>query len=136
SIEDRDRAIETARALGRAGLPLSMIRLLSPAETATAIAMSSDERRRRWLMRYLRWRGESASASFLLVGMAGRPSVVRAVEGEVGRMVRGGRGVGVPGIGAAWRRQRFSAAYLRDALWDAGYAVDTLETAATWEEVA
>ena len=136
SIEDRDRAIETARALGRAGLPLSMIRLLSPAETATAIAMSSDERRRRWLMRYLRWRGQSASASFLLVGMAGRPSVVRAVEGEVGRIVRGGRGVGVPGIGAAWRRQRFSGAYLRNALWDAGYAVDTLETAATWEVVA
>ena len=32
----------------------------------------------------------------------------------------------------AWRRERFAAPYLRNALWDAGYAVDTVETAVDW----
>jgi alkyldihydroxyacetonephosphate synthase len=54
----------------------------------------------------------------------------------VGRIVRGSRGVGVPGVGAAWRRERFAAPYLRNALWEAGYAVDTLETAAPWPDIA
>jgi alkyldihydroxyacetonephosphate synthase len=53
----------------------------------------------------------------------------------VGRIIRGSRGVGVPGVGAAWRRERFAAPYLRNALWEAGYAVDTLETSAPWADI-
>ena len=41
-------------------------------------------------------------------------------------------GIAGPGIGSAWRHGRFAAPYLRNALWDAGYAVDTLETATDW----
>ena len=47
-------------------------------------------------------------------------------------LVRGSHGVAAPGVGPAWRRSRFAAPYLRNALWDAGYAVDTLETATDW----
>ena len=47
-------------------------------------------------------------------------------------LVRGSQGIAGPGIGSAWRHSRFSAPYLRNALWDAGYAVDTLETATDW----
>ena len=50
----------------------------------------------------------------------------------MGHHVRAAHGVGVPGIAKAWRRDRFAAPYLRNALWDAGYAVDTLETATDW----
>jgi alkyldihydroxyacetonephosphate synthase len=67
--------------------------------------------------------------------MTGPAAVVRAAEGEVGRIVRDARGVGVPGVGAAWRRERFAAPYLRNGLWEAGYAVDTLETAASWSAI-
>ena len=35
-------------------------------------------------------------------------------------------------FGRSWERRRFRSPYLRNALWDAGYAVDTLETAADW----
>ena len=34
--------------------------------------------------------------------------------------------------GSSWRRDRFKAPNLRDTLWSAGYAVDTLETAVDW----
>jgi alkyldihydroxyacetonephosphate synthase len=35
-------------------------------------------------------------------------------------------------VARAWRRERFAAPYLRNALWEEGYAVDTLETAVDW----
>jgi len=38
-------------------------------------------------------------------------------------------------IGKTWRKNRFRAPYLRNTLWDAGYAVDTLETALPWSGV-
>jgi alkyldihydroxyacetonephosphate synthase len=41
----------------------------------------------------------------------------------------------LPGLATAWRRDRFAAPYLRNVLWDAGYAVDTVETAATWSDL-
>jgi alkyldihydroxyacetonephosphate synthase len=38
-------------------------------------------------------------------------------------------------FGRQWHRGRFRTPYLRNALWDAGYAVDTLETAVRWDRV-
>jgi alkyldihydroxyacetonephosphate synthase len=38
-------------------------------------------------------------------------------------------------MGYAWKKNRFRSAYLRNTLWDLGYAVDTLETAITWDKV-
>ena len=133
SLPDWDRALELGRALADARLPLSMVRVSTPLETATMIALIPSDRSRRLLRRYLAWRGQGGTETCLvLVGMAGSDKVVRAVEGEVGRLVRDRRGIGVPSLGPAWARERFRAPYLRDALWAAGYAVDTLETAVDW----
>ena len=38
-------------------------------------------------------------------------------------------------MGEAWKKNRFRMPYLRNTLWDMGYAVDTLETATTWDRV-
>jgi alkyldihydroxyacetonephosphate synthase len=38
-------------------------------------------------------------------------------------------------IGRLWRKSRFLTPYLRNVLWEHGYAVDTLETALPWREV-
>ncbi|NNL75840.1 MAG: FAD-binding oxidoreductase, partial [Desulfobacterales bacterium] len=38
-------------------------------------------------------------------------------------------------MGNAWIKNRFYTAYLRNTLWDLGYAVDTLETAVNWDKV-
>jgi alkyldihydroxyacetonephosphate synthase len=35
-------------------------------------------------------------------------------------------------LATGWRRHRFRTPYLRNALWERGYGVDTVETAATW----
>jgi alkyldihydroxyacetonephosphate synthase len=133
ALPDWGRALDLGRTLANAGLRLTMVRVATPIETATTITLIPSDRSRRLLRRYLGWRGAGgAETCLVLVGMAGPDKLVRAVEGEVGRLVRARRGIGVPTLGPAWDRQRLRAPYLRDALWTAGYAVDTLETAIDW----
>lgn len=134
-VADWDGALELGRTLARAGLPLRFVRVSTPIETASMLSLAGDAPRVRLLRRYVRWRGHGAESCLVLVGISGRPSVVRAVEGEVTSMVRRAHGIGLPGVGAAWRHERFRSAYVRNALWDAGYAVDTLETAVPWATV-
>jgi alkyldihydroxyacetonephosphate synthase len=38
-------------------------------------------------------------------------------------------------LGEHWAKGRFNAPYLREPLWLAGYAVDTMETAVNWSQV-
>ena len=38
-------------------------------------------------------------------------------------------------IGHMWRKSRFLAPYLRNTLWEQGYALDTVETALPWNKV-
>ncbi len=132
AVPDWSHALELARTIAQAGLDLSMVRVSTPLETATTLALGADDRSRRWLRRYLGWRRQGPEPCLVLVGIHGPDSVVSATESEVIRLVRGARGVGVPGVASAWRRDRFAAPYLRNAVWDAGYAVDTVETATDW----
>jgi alkyldihydroxyacetonephosphate synthase len=135
SLPDWDRALEAGRTLARSGLPLRMVRVATAVETASTVALIPSDRSRTWLARYLGWRRHGTDACLVLVGFAGSDATVRATEGEVARVIRSSRGIGLPGVGSAWRRTRFHAPYLRNALWDAGYAVDTVETAAPWAVV-
>lgn len=131
-VPDWDRALALARRLAQSGLPLSMIRVSTPLETATTFALAGDGRSAALLRRYLGIRGMGPERCLAIVGLTGHPSVVGAAARVVDDLVRGSRGIAGPGIGAAWRHRRFAAPYLRNALWDAGYAVDTLETATDW----
>jgi alkyldihydroxyacetonephosphate synthase len=132
-LPDWAHAVEAARAVGRAGLPLSMIRALTSLETATLLALAGDSRTMRLLRRYLGFRNLGKEPSLLLVGASGTDRLVEAAIREVGPLVRHEGGIAVGGsIGRRWIANRFRSADLRDALWDAGYALDTLETAIDW----
>jgi alkyldihydroxyacetonephosphate synthase len=83
--------------------------------------------------RYLRLRGIGEQGCLLIVAAAGRRRVVDAAMREAGAIVRRSGAVGIgPAMGRQWLRGRLRSAAMRDSLWDAGYAVDTLETAAGW----
>lgn len=133
-MRDWDSALSLARTLAQRRLPLSMVRVATPLETATTLALVGEGRSQTLLRRYLGLRGVGPDRErcLVLVGLSGRTAVVDAAAGEVARAVRDLRGVGTPGVGKAWRRDRFRAPDLRDTLWAAGYAVDTLETATDW----
>jgi len=132
-LPDWSHAIEAARAVGQAGLPLSMIRVLTPIETASVLALAGESRSVGLLRRYLGLRRIGPEPSLMLVGASGSDRLVEAAVREVGPIVRRQGGIAVGGsIGRRWIAYRFRTADLRDALWDAGYALDTLETATDW----
>jgi alkyldihydroxyacetonephosphate synthase len=135
-LPDWPRAIAAARAISRAGLPLSMARVSTPEETDSILALGGRPGRVRALRAWLRVRGIGPEPSLLLVAASGTEKLVELAVREVGSIVRRHGGTGVGGsIGRQWLRTRFRTPELRDALWDAGYATDTLETAADWSRI-
>jgi alkyldihydroxyacetonephosphate synthase len=72
----------------------------------------------------------------VLLGVAGRRRIVQATLAEVHAIAAPFGAVRAPAaFGRQWQRGRFRTPYLRNTLWDAGYAVDTLETAVAWDLV-
>lgn len=132
-LPDWPQAVEAARSVARAGLPLSMVRASTPLETATLLSLAGKSRSTSLLRRYLRLRRVGPEPSLLLIGASGDERVVESAVREVGGLIRRQGGIAVGGsLGRRWIGSRFRTPDLRDALWDAGYALDTLETAVDW----
>lgn len=128
-----DDGAAAVRALAQSDLPLSMLRLSNEVETVTQLALAGHARRVAWLERYLAWRGAGAGKVMLIAGASGTADAVRRAIGGARAIARCQRGVHAgtqPGQG--WVRNRFRSAYLRNSLWAAGYAVDTMETCLNW----
>ncbi len=130
-------SIQAVQALAASGTRFSMLRLSNPMETTTNLALAGHEREIAWLSRYLNFRDISQpGACMCLVGFTGSRKQVRSARSEAFSIFRPFKGVSVGTvIGKAWKKKRFLSAYLRNTLWDLGYAVDTLETAVTWQSV-
>jgi alkyldihydroxyacetonephosphate synthase len=137
AMRDWASGVACARELASLGRPLSMIRLSSAAETRTTFALAAGRRSVNLLARYLRLRGFGPERCLLLVGAAGRRRVVENAIDAVVDVVRRHRGLSLAatGIGRRWIAERYRTPYLRNSLWDAGFATDTLETATDWSRV-
>jgi alkyldihydroxyacetonephosphate synthase len=137
AMPDWASGVACARDLAAIGRPLSMVRLSSPAEMRTTLAMAPARRSVALLGRYLRLRRFGPETCLLLVAAAGRRRAVSTAMAATLDVVRRHRGISLAatGIGRRWMAERFRAPYLRNALWEAGYAVDTVETAADWSRV-
>lgn len=124
------------RRIVQARLPLSLLRLSTPMETKTTLALAGHERIIGLLETMLGIRGVSEGKCMLLCGFTGRPAAIRDARRETLDIAgeHGGINVGRR-FGDQWIEGRFRTPYLRNSLWDLGYAVDTLETATTWELV-
>jgi alkyldihydroxyacetonephosphate synthase len=135
-LPDWEQALAFTRELARARLPLALVRTSSPAETWTNLALAGHERTLGALRRYLTARGAGPGRCMVLLGLVGRRRVTRAAYKEVLAIARDHGAVRAPGtFGRQWHRNRFRTPYLRNTLWEAGYAVDTLETAVAWDRV-
>lgn len=131
------RAVEAVRSLAGARIPYAMARLSTPAETMTHLILAGKERMVALLNRYLGMRhimeGEGCMCLIGFVGSRRQTAMARRLAFALLRR-HGGVSVG-KSMGRAWKRHRFKAPYLRNTLWDLGYAVDTVETAVTWDRV-
>ena len=135
-LPDWERALGFTRALARARLPITMIRTSTPAETYTNLALAGHDAVLRTLRRYLTARGAGPGRCMVLLGLAGPRRLVATTLAAAAAISREFGAVRAPApFGRQWQAGRFRTPYLRNALWDAGYAVDTLETAVPWASV-
>jgi alkyldihydroxyacetonephosphate synthase len=133
-FEDGQAAV---REMMQARLPLSMLRLSTAVETETTLAMAGHADLIHWLKRLLTLRGIGEERCMLILGITGSRSSVQFGRNEALAVARRHRGVHVgTTFGKEWRKNRFRSPYLRNSLWEAGYALDTLETATQWSNIS
>ncbi len=129
------QGMSAVREIAQARIPLSMLRLSNAVETETMLALAGHERFIKTLERILAMRGIKDEKCMLMMGYTGQERVGKAALRDAvaiaGRY--GGVHLRVGGIfGSQWQKSRFRTPYLRNTLWERGYAVDTLETAVDW----
>lgn len=131
-----EAGIETVRTIAQESIPLSMLRLSDPTETNSQLHQALNPYVRRLLEGLLARRGLREEKSLMILGATGSPPSVRRARSRAAEIARAHEGVAIGDVaGREWRNNRFRVPYLRNALWERGWAVDTLETATVWSEV-
>ncbi len=124
------------RMIAQAGIAVSMMRLSNAVETATTLALSGKDALVGLAGRGLRLLGFGEARALLVLGVTGTRRQARQARIEALEIVRAHHGLMTgSAIGRLWEKSRFYAPYLRNTLWEAGYALDTLETAVPWSQV-
>ncbi|PKN44440.1 MAG: FAD-binding oxidoreductase, partial [Deltaproteobacteria bacterium HGW-Deltaproteobacteria-17] len=133
---DFEQGGEAARRMLWSGIPLSMLRLSTAQETETTLGLAGHEFLIGALERFLSVRGVAKHKCMLLFVVSGGEQIVKTARKEALAIASGCGGVSVgKTFGREWNRTRFRTPYLRNTLWEAGYAVDTLETAISWSAI-
>jgi alkyldihydroxyacetonephosphate synthase len=124
------------REIAQAGIGVSMLRLSNAMETTTTLALAGKDDLVKWAERGLRTVGFDSERSLLVFGVTGTRRQAAQARLEALEIIRahGGLMTGTV-IGKMWKKSRFYSPYLRNTLWEAGYALDTLETAVPWANV-
>jgi len=134
-----DRGVAAVKEMVQSKLQLSMLRLSDSLETNTSLILTGNERMIRLLNGLLRVRGlkERDEKCMLFLGITRARGLARKARRIALDIVREHGGVHVGRkMGSEWRKSRFKTPYLRNTLWDCGLAVDTLETALSWTDLA
>lgn len=135
-FKDAETALTAVRELAQADLHLTMIRLSLAAETETTLALASHQKVLSFVKLGLSLWGVKDQKCLLLYGVAGSTDAVSQGLLSARRIIKqqGGIFVGQK-FGEEWKKARFQSPYLRNTLWEAGYAIDTLETSVIWSKV-
>jgi alkyldihydroxyacetonephosphate synthase len=134
-----EQGVAAVREMVQSRLQLSMLRLSDSLETETSLMLTGNERMIRLLNGLLRVRGlrERDEKCMLFLGITRARGLARKARRIALDIVREHGGVHVGRkMGSEWRKGRFKTPYLRNTLWDRGYAVDTLETVLTWSNLS
>jgi alkyldihydroxyacetonephosphate synthase len=131
-----DKAKNACRQLVQSRVQLSMLRLSNAIETETQLALAGHAGLIGMLEKYLSIRGAAEGKCMMTLGITGSKFQCRASISQVKKIVKEFNGVYTgTELGKRWAEKRFTMPYLREALWEKGYAVDTLETATDWDNV-
>jgi len=124
---------DAVREIARAGIPVSMLRLSDAAETEATLNQSGKDRLIGLANHGLNALGYRSGRCLLILGVTSDRAMAKFAYQTAAAVARthGGLRTGQT-IGNTWRKGRFLTAYLRNTLWESGYAIDTLETALPW----
>lgn len=129
--------MDALRAIAQERLDVSMLRLSNSIETETTLQLSGKQRLLQLANRGLKLLGLAEQRCLMIYSLTGRTSYVHDTHSRVRRIIRDHHGRGANRfIGEEWRKKRFKSPYLRNTLWELGYAIDTLETALPWSKVS
>ncbi len=128
--------LEALREIAQAELNLSMLRLSDPMETETTFQLSGEEKLVGYAKKGLNLFGQGEERCMLIYGLTGSQASNKLADRQLAHLVRKHQGMMVKFyLGEAWIEKRFLTPYLRNTLWDLGYALDTLETALPWDKI-
>ncbi|WP_323751066.1 FAD-binding oxidoreductase [Marinobacter sp.] len=131
-----DKARTAARKLVQNRIQLSMLRLSNAIETETQLALAGHPGLINLLEKFLSLRGANDGKCMMTFGVTGTKAQASASLSQARKVCKEYSGVYTgTKLGAKWAEKRFTMPYLREALWQMGYAVDTLETATDWDNV-
>lgn len=117
-------------------ITLSMLRVSNATETATQLKLAGHESAIAWLERLLSLRGAKDEKCMLTFGITGSKAQHAAIKRQIKPLISRFKGVYTGTLlGKKWQAGRFRFPYLREALWEKGYVVDTLETSTDWDNV-
>ncbi len=135
-FRDWESGVQAVRHLAQSRARVSMLRLSDAQETETTLILSGKEHLVHWAERGLRVAGFGSEKCLLIFGVTGERGANDLARRQVFATCVAHGGLPVPFIvGRMWRKTRFLTPYLRNTLWERGYATDTLETAVPWSEV-
>ncbi|MGD0277243.1 MAG: FAD-binding oxidoreductase, partial [Syntrophales bacterium] len=133
---DFTRGIEAAKEIVQSRLPLSMIRLSTAPETETTLALAGHKKLIGALEGFLSLRGVRDGKCMLMLGFTGKKSMVKMACLDALGICKCYGGIHVGRVfGKQWQKNRFRSPYLRNTIWEAGYTIDTVETAVPWSNV-
>lgn len=135
-FHDWEAGVAAVRQIAQARVAVSMLRLSDAQETETTLTLSGRDQLVTWADRGLRLAGYGPERCLLVLGVTGDSGAARQAQAQALEMVRTHKGLPAgTAIGEIWRKTRFRTPYLRNTLWELGYAVDTLETAVSWATI-
>lgn len=124
------------RQIKQQGISLSMLRVSNAIETETQLALAGHPGQIALLQKGLSLMGIKDGKCMLTFGTTGTKSQCKTALKETRTLIKNNNGLYTGTyLGKKWAEKRFAMPYLRESLWKLGYAVDTLETATTWDNV-
>ena len=131
-----EAAFAALKEIVRSRAPVSMLRLSNAMETESTLQLSGKENFVKLAHNGLGLIGIGPERCLLIFGVTGEPALARAAYAMTTAIARRHGGLVVdPVIGPMWYKSRFTTPYLRNTLWERGYALDTLETALPWAKI-
>ncbi len=137
-LPDWATGIALVRQLAQGKIGLSMMRLSNPQETRSHLAMGGDHPLFSAYDACISAAGCRAGERCMFTfGVTGSKRQARFILAETRRAIRCAGGIAMASgfMGGIWEHSRFRSPYLRNALWEHGYSVDTFETCINWDRV-